>query len=129
MSAGACRQARDEVLQCYGSATQSLHPTLSPSHKPLLRVIASHIEKTKVSRAVSALEEDLLLSRAISPQDRRAEILSLTDRGREVFADLGQKAIEYDLALRARIGPQIAAQLDELLRSIIAESSADGDGD
>jgi DNA-binding MarR family transcriptional regulator len=89
----------------------------------------SHIEKTKVSRAVSALEEDLLLSRAVSPQDRRAEILSLTDRGREVFADLGQKAIEYDLALRAQIGPEIAAQLDELLRSIIAESGADGDGD
>ncbi|MFN5826388.1 MAG: MarR family winged helix-turn-helix transcriptional regulator [Rhodobacterales bacterium] len=89
----------------------------------------SHIEKTKVSRAVSALEEDLLLSRAISPQDRRAEILSLTDRGREVFADLGQKAIEYDLALRAQIGPEIAAQLDELLRSIIAESGADGDRD
>jgi DNA-binding MarR family transcriptional regulator len=89
----------------------------------------SHIEKTKVSRAVSALEEDLLLSRAISPQDRRAEILSLTDRGREVFADLGQKAIEYDLALRAQIGPEIAAQLDELLRSIIAESGTDGDDD
>jgi DNA-binding MarR family transcriptional regulator len=89
----------------------------------------SHIEKTKVSRAVSALEEDLLLSRAISPQDRRAEILSLTDRGREVFADLGQKAIEYDLALRAQIGPEIAAQLDELLRSIIAESGTDGDED
>ncbi|MCA3446284.1 MAG: winged helix-turn-helix transcriptional regulator [Rhodobacter sp.] len=89
----------------------------------------SHIEKTKVSRAVSALEEDLLLSRAVSPQDRRAEILSLTDRGREVFADLGQKAIEYDLALRAQIGPEIAAQLDELLRSIIAESGTDGDED
>lgn len=89
----------------------------------------SHIEKTKVSRAVSALEEDLLLSRAVSPQDRRAEILSLTDRGREVFADLGQKAIEYDLALRAQIGPEIAAQLDELLRSIIAESGTDGDAD
>ena len=89
----------------------------------------SHIEKTKVSRAVSALEEDLLHSRAISPQDRRAEILSLTDRGREVFADLGQKAIEYDLALRAQIGPEIAAQLDELLRSIIAESGTDGDDD
>ncbi|MFN7599586.1 MAG: MarR family winged helix-turn-helix transcriptional regulator [Cereibacter sp.] len=89
----------------------------------------SHIEKTKVSRAVSALEEDLLLSRAISPQDRRAEILSLTDRGREVFADLGQKAIEYDLALRAQIGPEIAAQLDELLRSIIAKSGTDGDED
>ncbi len=89
----------------------------------------SHIEKTKVSRAVSALEEGFLLSRTISPQDRRAEILSLTDRGREVFADLGRKAMEYDLALRAQIGPGIAAQLDEVLRGIIANSGADADGD
>ncbi|MCA3465901.1 MAG: winged helix DNA-binding protein, partial [Rhodobacter sp.] len=86
-------------------------------------------EKTKVSRAVSTLEEHGLLSRATSPQDRRAEILSLTDRGREVFADLGRKAIDYDLALRAQIGPEIAAQLDELLRGIIAESGTDGDED
>jgi DNA-binding MarR family transcriptional regulator len=87
----------------------------------------SHIEKTKVSRAVSALEEDGLLLRAISPHDRRAEILSLTDRGREVFADLGQRAMAYDRALRARIGPGIAAQLDELLSGIIAGAAADGD--
>ena len=89
----------------------------------------THVEKTKVSRAVSTLEENGLLSRATSPLDRRAEILSLTDRGREVFADLGQKAIDYDRALRARIGPKIAAQLDERLRRIIASAGADGDGD
>jgi DNA-binding MarR family transcriptional regulator len=89
----------------------------------------SHIEKTKVSRAVSALEEDGLLSRTPSPQDRRAEILALTDRGREVFVDLGQRAIQYDLALRTQIGPQIAAQLDELLRRITAETATEGDED
>ena len=89
----------------------------------------THVEKTKVSRAVSTLEENGLLSRATSPLDRRAEILSLTDRGREVFADLGQKATDYDRALRARIGPKIAAQLDERLRRIIARAGADGDGD
>jgi DNA-binding MarR family transcriptional regulator len=89
----------------------------------------SHIEKTKVSRAVSALEEDGLLSRTPSPQDRRAEILALTDRGREVFVDLGQRAIQYDLALRTQIGPEIAAQLDELLRRITAETATEGDED
>jgi DNA-binding MarR family transcriptional regulator len=89
----------------------------------------SHIEKTKVSRAVSALEEDGLLSRTPSPQDRRAEILALTDRGREVFVDLGQRAIQYDLALRTQIGPEIAAQLDELLRRITAATATEGDED
>ena len=89
----------------------------------------SHIEKTKVSRAVSALEEDGLLSRSPSPQDRRAEILSLTPRGREVFADLGQRAIKYDHSLRAQIGPEIAARLDGLLRRIIAAGDPDADSD
>lgn len=89
----------------------------------------SHIEKTKVSRAVAALEADGLLSRSISPLDRRAEILCLTERGREVFADLGQRAIDYDRSLRAKIGPEIAAQLDDLLRRIIAEGNPDSDED
>lgn len=91
--------------------------------------LISHIEKTKVSRAVSGLEEDGLLSRATSPQDRRAEILSLTERGREVFADLGQRALAYDMALRAQIGPEMAAQLDGLLRRIIADGPAGGGED
>ena len=86
----------------------------------------SHIEKTKVSRAVSALEDDGLLTRTISPQDRRAELLSLTEKGRAVFADLGQRAIAYDRALRAQLGPDIAAKLDALLRRIIAEGEPDG---
>ena len=89
----------------------------------------SHTEKTKVSRAVAALEAGGLLSRAPSPKDRRAEILSLTPRGCEVFADLGRRAREHDRALRARIGPEIAAQLDSLLRRIIAEGPGQGEED
>lgn len=80
----------------------------------------THVEKTKVSRAVAALEHQGWLIRSPSPQDRRAEILTLTDRGRAVFADLGRQAIGYDQALRAQLGPKIAGQLDNLLRRIIA---------
>lgn len=89
----------------------------------------SHIEKTKVSRAVAALEAEGLLSRTPSPQDRRAEILALTDQGRAVFEDLGQRAIDYDRNLRDQLGPEIAAQMDALLRRIIAEGPAEGDDD
>lgn len=83
----------------------------------------SHIEKTKVSRAVAALESEGYLLRATSPQDRRAEILSLTDQGRAVFADLGHRAVDYDSALRAQLGPDLARQLDDLLRRLIAQSA------
>ncbi|MFN0115206.1 MAG: MarR family winged helix-turn-helix transcriptional regulator [Paracoccaceae bacterium] len=79
----------------------------------------SHIEKTKVSRAVTALEDAGFLNRVRSDADRRAEILSLTDAGQTVFAQLGQLANSYDSGLRARLGPAEAAQLDALLRRVL----------
>lgn len=86
----------------------------------------SHIEKTKVSRAVAGLESDSLLTREIDPSDRRVEILSLTQRGREVFRDLGARALEYDSELRNQLGAQHAMHLDTLLRLLIAQSAFDG---
>ena len=76
----------------------------------------SHVEKTKVSRAVSALEVAGMLTRAPSPEDRRAEILSLTEAGRTVFTDLGKLAQGFDRTLRGRIAPEDAAALDRVLR-------------
>lgn len=83
----------------------------------------SHIEKTKVSRAVAGLEGAGLLTRAISPDDRRAENLSLTEGGRAVFAEIGQQAQDFDTDLRTRLGPEVAARIDAILREIIALQS------
>lgn len=91
--------------------------------------VLSHIEKTKVSRAVAALEGDALLVREASPEDRRAEILSLTAKGRATFAALGQSAIAYDTALRDQLGPDLSARLDEILRQIIAQGGPGGETD
>lgn len=80
----------------------------------------SHIEKTKVSRAVAHLEQLGLLARSPSQQDRRAEILCLTDEGRVAFADLGQRALDYDRALRKKLGAKAAKDLNRILLEIIA---------
>lgn len=80
----------------------------------------SHIDKTKVSRAVAGMEAEGLLTRATSNQDRRAENLSLTPKGRAVFAEIGQRALDFDAHLRARLGPDVAARFDAILREIIA---------
>jgi DNA-binding MarR family transcriptional regulator len=45
----------------------------------------SHVEKTKVSRAVAGLEAEGLLTRSTSPDDRRAENLALTPKGRAIY--------------------------------------------
>lgn len=89
----------------------------------------AHVEKTKVSRAVAALEDQGWLARSPSPTDCRAEILMLTDRGRAVYADLGRRAIAYDLALRAVLGPEAADRLDDLLRRITAQTPASPEDD
>jgi DNA-binding MarR family transcriptional regulator len=80
----------------------------------------SHIEKTKVSRAVAHLEQVGLLARSPSTQDRRAEILSLTEKGQAAFADLGQRALDYDRALRKELGAKAAKDLNRILLAIIA---------
>ncbi|MES2914558.1 MAG: MarR family winged helix-turn-helix transcriptional regulator [Pseudomonadota bacterium] len=80
----------------------------------------SHIEKTKVSRAVAGMETGGLLTRTTSDRDRRVENLSLTPAGRAVFAEIGQSALKFDAILRARLGPEVASRIDTILREIIA---------
>ena len=78
----------------------------------------SHIEKTKVSRAISALEGTGVLTRTTSDKDRRVEILSLTDKGKVVFTDLGQLANQYDSSLREQLGISQANNLEVLLQTL-----------
>ena len=85
----------------------------------------SHVEKTKVSRAVAGLEAEGLLTRSTNPRDRRAENLSLTPKGRMVFTEIGQQAQAFDADLRARLGPEIATRIGAILREIIALQSGD----
>lgn len=77
--------------------------------------VISHVEKTKVSRAVTALESAGFLLRTPSEDDRRAELLSLTAKGQTAFRDLGHRANEYDKKLRADLGDRISS---ELIRSL-----------
>jgi DNA-binding MarR family transcriptional regulator len=89
----------------------------------------SHIEKTKASRAIAALEAEGRLTRTRSAQDRRAEILSLTPAGLAAFYDLGQRAIDYDRSLRASLtdslGAAVSAQLDALLANLTRQVRTD----
>jgi DNA-binding MarR family transcriptional regulator len=78
----------------------------------------TYIEKTKVSRAVLALEEAALLVRGAVAGDRRQESLTLTKAGQEVFAVLGKRALAFDHALRDRLGEAQARALAEMLRGL-----------
>jgi DNA-binding MarR family transcriptional regulator len=76
------------------------------------------IHKTKISRAVAALERKRFLARRASPEDRRVEILELRSPGRAAFADLERAAAEHERTLAARIGEAEIAVLRATLRKL-----------
>lgn len=78
----------------------------------------AHEEKTRVSRAVAALEAAGHLRRENSQIDKRAEILSLTEAGEAVYEVLGQSALAFDTALRQGLGPDGDRQLRALLQTL-----------
>lgn len=76
----------------------------------------SSMHKTKVSRAVRALEERRWLRRKESVLDRREETLALTQAGRETYAGIVPRALAFEAALMARLGADGAALLTALAR-------------
>ncbi len=92
--------------------------TLGQSEKISAKEIGRHssMHKTKVSRAVRALEERRWLTRRESEEDRREEILSLTAQGRKVYNDIVPKALAFEKQILDRLGPDAAHLLSALSR-------------
>ena len=78
----------------------------------------ARLHKTKVSRAVAALEAKRMLARTVSEADRRREILSLTRRGAAAYRDLSTAAQRYDEALAARLDEAEGRVLRRCLRRL-----------
>lgn len=76
------------------------------------------MHKTKISRAVLALETKRYLLRTPQEQDRRHETLSLTRQGQAVYADLVQAAEAYDASLSAHFSRQEREVLNRCLEKI-----------
>ncbi len=79
----------------------------------------AHLHKTKVSRAVFALESRKFLERERDPNDRRREKLTLTRQGTKVFEELAIAAKEHNTALHAQLGPELATNLEAALKRLI----------
>lgn len=76
------------------------------------------IHKTKVSRAVAALEDKRYLTRAPSPEDRRIDRLALTPPGRAVFEDLRRAAEGFEVKLHDRLSATDVAALRRALLTL-----------
>lgn len=92
--------------------------TLGEFEEMSAKTIGAHssMHKTKVSRAVRALEERRWLRRRVSPQDRREEFLSLTTAGRAAYQDIVPRAVAFERALLDGMGKDARRLLDALTR-------------
>lgn len=73
------------------------------------------IHKTKVSRAVSALEQRRFITRKTVEEDRRHEVLSLTKVGTAAFEDLLKAAEAYNDKLMASFSDGDIAVMQRVL--------------
>ena len=82
----------------------------------------SRMHKTKVSRAVAALEAKDLLQRQTDAGDKRAAFLSLSNKGRSIYNALKPVAQEFSQALEAVLDLEDIKAFDRILR-ILQERS------
>jgi DNA-binding MarR family transcriptional regulator len=78
--------------------------------------IHSSMHKTKVSRAVRALEERRWLKRRESDEDRREEILSLTALGRKAYLDITRRALAFENRIMDELGSEAETFLAALVK-------------
>ena len=82
----------------------------------------SHMHKTKVSRAVRALEQRHWLKRIPSEMDRRFEQIELTALGRQFYRQITLLADKYQETVRITLGEQAIRHLDLALSAIEASA-------
>lgn len=79
----------------------------------------SKIHKTKISRAVAALQKRRYLQRATNVQDRRIDFLKLTSHGGCVFAELAEIAEAYNAKLLGQFTPEEQTALLKSLQILV----------
>jgi DNA-binding MarR family transcriptional regulator len=84
------------------------------------------MDRVRVSRAVIRLADKGLLDRAPLPHDQRAQRLSLSPAGREIYARIVPLAQEMQAALAAALTEQERAQLDRILGKLAARAAEMG---
>jgi DNA-binding MarR family transcriptional regulator len=82
--------------------------------------VHSKMHKTKVSRAVRALELRRWLKRTQSETDRRVEQIELTALGRKCYLELTHLAERYQESLIRSLGKQTVQKLEAALSAIEA---------
>ena len=80
----------------------------------------SHMHKTKVSRAVAALEAKHMVRRHANPSDKREAFLRLTGDGHATYDALVPSALDFSEALQSVLSHEERKVFDTALNRLIA---------
>lgn len=86
---------------------------------------AARIDKISVSRAAAALTHRGLIAARTNPDDGRSHLLSLTEDGRALYAEIAPAALAMEAELLASFSDEERALLDGLLRRIETAAGTD----
>jgi DNA-binding MarR family transcriptional regulator len=78
------------------------------------------MDKVTISRTVGALVTRGLLLRVNRGGDRRMNVLTLSQAGRDIVSEVTPLALEFEAALITAIGTQPAYELGDMLRKLEA---------
>ncbi|MCZ4264079.1 MarR family winged helix-turn-helix transcriptional regulator [Erythrobacter sp. G21629-S1] len=78
----------------------------------------SRLEKSKISRAITKLEERGWVERSYSKEHRRSHDLLLTQEGRPAFHELAKMASEFNEMLEQHLGKGEMKKILQQLRSL-----------
>lgn len=84
----------------------------------------SRMHKTKVSRAVAALESRSLVARRENRKDRREAFLSLTAEGRSIYDDLVPVALGFADEVTSGLTTEERDAFDHLIAKLTAHATA-----
>lgn len=76
------------------------------------------MDKAKVSRAAARLEAAGLIRKEV-PQDRRLVALSLTEKGRALFAEIAPLALAFEQRFLEKLSPEEAATFRRLVGKLL----------
>lgn len=87
------------------------------------------IKQPTVTKNIDRMEERGLVARSPSPEDRRQVIISLTDQGRAIVADLVRRAGAHEAEVLAEFSSDEAETLKRVLRRLIESHKEDSPSD
>ena len=97
---------------------------LSQHRKVSVREVQARVgmDKSKVSRAAARLETAGLVEKRVNPGDRRLVELSLTRKGRRLFAEIAPLALAFEADLVAALPPAEAEALRSAVAALLART-------